>query len=432
MNKVKGLIILILVIMIPVNVFSAGEKEKEGEGVVTLVVWDYKYGEEKMGSAMKAIDDLFIKEHPNVIIEHVAQPHDEYYDILRAAVASGSGPDVAMGAVDPKMWVFADYLVSLDSYIDEWRDEISEDVWLSCTTDNDFNGGIKLVPLTVQGLGWYYNKALFEKAGLNADQPPTDWSDFLSACAKLKSSGITPIIWGNTPSYGSEWLRRSLATNFYGKEGIEGFRTGISNFSDPEFVTIIEMINELSVKEYLDPRGAGQPIFMDSVDQFKAGKGALYLGLISDIAHWKDYADALGKDNIGYFPNINHPGAKYKDRQMNQLAGIGYGIFSYSENIDLAAEYLRAYASGEGPKILVNETGAMVPNVNVDLSSLGYPQLMEILGYLKTNSTPDLKRYITSEVRQKSIDYDSLIFNAHELSVDEYIKKVQAILESSR
>ena len=43
-------------------------------------------------------------------------------------------------------------------------------------------------------VGVWYNKELFEKAGIDA--PPATWDEFLADVQKLKDAGITPIAVG--------------------------------------------------------------------------------------------------------------------------------------------------------------------------------------------------------------------------------------------
>ena len=54
------------------------------------------------------------------------------------------------------------------------------------------------MPFNLGMVGVWYNKALFEKAGIDA--PPATWSEFLEDVEKLKAAGITPIAVG-----GDKW-----------------------------------------------------------------------------------------------------------------------------------------------------------------------------------------------------------------------------------
>ena len=51
------------------------------------------------------------------------------------------------------------------------------------------------MPFEVGEVAFYYNKELFEKAGVKAEDIKT-WDDFLAAVKKLKAAGITPIVVG--------------------------------------------------------------------------------------------------------------------------------------------------------------------------------------------------------------------------------------------
>jgi raffinose/stachyose/melibiose transport system substrate-binding protein len=438
MKLFKKTVFLLFCILLSTSLFAAGQQEAEGTGAaeaeeITLVVWDFKYGEEEgAGPPFRKMDQMFMEAHPNVTIEHVAQPHDQYYEIIRAAVSAQEGPDVAMFHAEQRAYEMADFMVTLDNYVEPIRDDISQNAWLACTPDRDFDSGIKMVPLTTQGLGFYYNKELFKQAGLDPEKPPKSWTDFLSTCETLKKAGITPFLWGNTPAYNTNWLYRTLLVNFYESEGLAGFANGESNFTDERFVTVIEMMKEIQDRGYMDPEGASIPLFMDAINKFKNGKGAIFCGLLSDIAHWKDFADALGKDAVGYFPNINHPEAQNKNRQNSMGTGLGWGIMTWSKHKDVAAKYITHYVSGKAPLEFVNQTGALVPNSKIDYDSLGYPLLSEILDYLKNNAVDDPVAFIPAAANNDLMSYDELLFNSQEISVDEYIKRAQESLENAR
>ena len=51
-----------------------------------------------------------------------------------------------------------------------------------------------------------YNKAHFETAGLDPENPPATWEAFIEACEKLKAAGITPISGGLKDGPWGEWF----------------------------------------------------------------------------------------------------------------------------------------------------------------------------------------------------------------------------------
>lgn len=399
---------------------------------ITLTVWDFKYNDPGMHATMVKIDSMFTKKYPNVKINHVAQPNDQYYQLLRAAAQANEGPDVAMlHGARGDVYELDQFEVKLDKYIKPWRKEIPEDSWRVAATKRNFKNGIKMIPMTSQGFGFYYNKAYFKKAGLNPDTPPKDWNSFLAACEKLKAAGMVPITSG-IRDYTANFIFRTLAANIYGKE-VSGLQTGKQNFAkNAAFKKAAEMVVELKRKGYFGPNGASIPYFMDAINMFAAGKGAIFCGLLSDIANWKQFSDALGKDNIGYFPSINFPQAKYKDMQSFQPVGMGFGVMTWSKHQALGAKYAEFYARGEGAETFIAGTGALSPNTSLNIATLGYPVLKEINGYLKKNISEDYQTWFNGSFEQDLIAVTQQLLVTGEIDAEQYVQQVQKIAQQHK
>ena len=64
----------------------------------------------------------------------------------------------------------------------------------------------------IWGIPWYavqqpitYNKTMFAKAGLDPENPPSTWAEFMNACEKLKSIGVTPYGLGTKDAWYMAW-----------------------------------------------------------------------------------------------------------------------------------------------------------------------------------------------------------------------------------
>jgi len=426
MKKEKGIypgILMLAMVLLPALLFAGGSKEVEKR---TLTVWDFKYGEiEGAGPVMKELDSQFMEAHPGVIIEHVAQPNDQYNNIVRASVASMAGPDVVMvngGAA----WLkdFSEYIYTLN---DDFADSIDE--WPeSIIAQGSIGNELKSIPLTGQGFGFYYNKALFKEAGLDPDDPPVAWDDFLAACKSLKDAGITPILFPNANMDPSRFTAWTFLSNFYPTdESLEAWRTGKASYlDDPGFKTVLSMLDELRGREYLDPDGASVAYFMDGIEQFKHGEGAMMIGLLSDIAHWKDFSDALGKDNVGYFPTVNYPSSTNGGKQIFSF-GIGWSVLENSENKDLAVEYIKHYTRGEGIVYFTGSLGALSPNVKVELGAFAeeYPVFQDIMAYLAEGTVNHYFGYLPSGMRNETIVNYDVLLNARSITTQEAAENLE-------
>jgi ABC-type glycerol-3-phosphate transport system substrate-binding protein len=395
----------------------------------TLTVWDFKYSEVNATGAqapMKANDAAFEKANPGVKVVHVAQPtvDTQYYPIIQSAATVNDGPDVAMFHPGARVDGFADILVDLDPYIKDVKGQFTQASIEMCSLGQKLGAPVKVLPLTMQGFGIYYNKAAFKKAGLDPEKAPKTSADFLAACAKLQAAGIVPITTGQT--YSIDFFLRSQAANAYGPN-VAGLFDGSQKFDNPVFKQSAAFIKTLIDKGYMEKDGFSRPYFMDSIDKFAKGDGAIFFGLLSDVGNWKAFSDGFGLNNVGYFPAINFPGAKYKDQQVMQGAGIGYGVMKWSKNPKLAAAYVKFVSTGEGAKRYSAATGSLSPNTQAAGGATTYPVLKVIQEYLKNGQ----KDYIPLGYNGYEDDANRLCdraFVTNEISVDDFIAEYQKLV----
>lgn len=424
----------VLMVACALSVWAGGNKDKavKDKGPAVVTIWDFKYGDvQGVQPAMKKIDELIMQQNPDIKINHVGQANDNYYQLVRAAVQAGEGPDIVMFHGGVQAYEFDEYTIALDSYIKPWRSEISEFSWAYCSAGGMASNPVHMVPLTTQGFGIYYNKALFKQAGLDPEKAPSDIDSFMKACETLKKAGIVPITAGlQGAPYTLDFLFRCFVANIYGPD-TGSLGTGAQNFAgNAAFKKAAELVAEMFKKGYVDPAGTSTPYFMDGINNFAAGKGAMFVGLLSDVGHWKAFGDKLGKDNVGYFPTINFPEAKYRDQQVGQPAGIGYSVMKWSKNPDAAAKVVEGYARGEGNAVWMGMTGALSPNKNVDIKSLGYPLVAEIL---KKPFVIDFNTLLLNEDANGNFDrYCAQAFVSNEITVAQFVEACQGMLDNKK
>jgi ABC-type glycerol-3-phosphate transport system substrate-binding protein len=425
------LLIALISVCAVTGLFAGGTSESTSASAsqpVKLTVWDFKFGEAQAGGAqkpMKDMDALFMQKNPNVTIEHVAQPLEpQYYQIIQAAASAGKGPDVAMFHPGTRASQFDDILVNLTPYIQDVKDQFTTASIEACSKD----GKVKLLPMTMQGFGFYYNKDYFKKAGLDPEKPPKTAAEFLAAAEKLKAAGFVPVTVGQT--YTLDFALRAFVANDFGPN-VKGLKDGSAKFTDPLFRENIEFIKTLIAKGYLEKEGYSRPYFMDGIDKFAAGGGAIFMGLLSDVGNWKVFSDKLGANNVGYFPTINFPDSRYKDVQVAQPAGIGYGVLTWSKYPKVAADFVKFYTTGEAAKIYASGTGAMSPLTASTGLEMSYPALKAIQGYLKNTAVDYLSGVFTN---YGSYEDDSnrlldQVFVTGQLSTDNFITQYQNLIK---
>ena len=147
---------------------AGGSKSADSGSSGKLVVWDWKSSDANAANYVAKAKADFAKKHPNVTVEFVAQPFDQYYTLLGSAIQAGKGPDVMLFNGGGQLRDRTDSLVALDEYLAADKTRLAG--WEAFTK----NSKIYAAPITLQGHPIYYNKALYEKAGLNPDKPADD------------------------------------------------------------------------------------------------------------------------------------------------------------------------------------------------------------------------------------------------------------------
>ena len=394
----------------------------------TLTVWDFKYGGgDAAALVLKDLDTLFEAEHPGVTINHVGQPGDSYYQLIQGVATANAGPDVVMFHADGRLQQFASLLVTLDNDVSDVKAQFTPSSLIAVSSPPKAGGELKLLPMTSQGFGIYYNKVLFKKAGLDPSKAPKTEAEFLAACEKLKASGIVPIVTGK--DYTFDFLLRALVANIVGPNS-ESLITGDAIFATPAFKQAASFVKILVERGYIEKAGLTRPYFMDGINSFAAGSGGMFVGLLSDVGNWKVFSDKLGISNVGYFPTVNLPGVKYRDQQTAQPAGIGFGIFNWTKQQQLAVEYIKYITTGTGAARFAAASGALSPNMMIDSAKIPYPVLPTVIGYLKTGFSADFLTFGQANFENDLLRLDDQFLVTGELNVNQYVKGVQAAYHS--
>jgi ABC-type sugar transport system, periplasmic component len=200
------------------------------------------------------LPELVKEKYPNINIEVEQLPTDQYKQTVRLKFASGEGPDLFTwwAGLQAKDLVDAGYVKDLSSFsqMDKFKKEIADAY--------TFNGKNYAVPLGTSYLTTWYNKDAFKKAGIS--QLPTNWEEFLSACDKLKKSGITPITAGDKQSFVIQFGMYQLgASEIYADNSDfdNQLFTGKTKFTDKPWQNTVQKFADLYKKGYVIDNSLG-------------------------------------------------------------------------------------------------------------------------------------------------------------------------------
>ncbi|MFI0937595.1 extracellular solute-binding protein [Streptomyces sp. NPDC021020] len=233
--------------------------------------------------------------------------NDPYKEKLKTSLGSSDSPDIFLnwGGGNLSEYVKAGHVADLSGRLStDFKNEFLPSVLAGGTVD----GKVYAVPMEgVQPVALFYNKDVFEKAGIDA--PPATWKALLDDVDKIKAEGITPIALAGSQSWTELMWLEYLLDRVGGPQAFQGIEAGKAGAWDNAAVkTSLGMISDLV------DRGAFGKKF-DNVNQDAGGTNALLsqgkAGMLL-MGSW-EYADMLaaapkfvnaGKLGFTTFPTV--------------------------------------------------------------------------------------------------------------------------------
>ena len=144
-------------------------------------------------------------------------------------------------------------------------------------------------------IGVYYNKDLFEKAGVK--EFPETWTEFLDAIKKLKASGVIPIAMGTQTTYMAGHLHDQIFYKWLGTDAAKKLGSRDMKWTDPEVVETLQFVQDLIDAGAFDKNAAGMTDNI-AMTQFQQGEAAMVITGPWNIGSFEDPAETPVCDSI--------------------------------------------------------------------------------------------------------------------------------------
>jgi multiple sugar transport system substrate-binding protein len=177
--------------------FATGAQETEAEGggtaqkPVELSFWHYWDGAN--GEVLQGLIDEYEAANPNVTINAEFVPGSDLGSKLQTAIVGGQTPNLSIAdlVLMPRL-TKSGSLVPMDDYIAGSTIDLS-DFFQGPLVYGEHDNQRYSLPVSASNLGLFWNKELFEAAGLDPDTPPATWSELVSMAQTIKQE---TGVWG--------------------------------------------------------------------------------------------------------------------------------------------------------------------------------------------------------------------------------------------
>ncbi|ASU85117.1 sugar ABC transporter substrate-binding protein [Nocardiopsis gilva YIM 90087] len=271
-----------------------GEITGEVTGEITFQTWNLKADYSEYFNGVIA---AFEKEHPGATVKWLDQPAEGYAEKLSVDAAAGELPDVVNVAPD-LVYPLAKAELVLD--IDEARPEASKaylpDAWSGFAMPG--RSGTYAYPWYLNTGPIFYNRALFEQAGLDPDAPPTSYDElFDQAITMAEATDGEIAMLGQTPGI--------VDLGLYGSQLMNEDGTAFT-FNDAAAVEMIQRYKEMYDAGALVPESLTQD-YTGSGEQFMSEAIAWAPGSAYDLDNFRTNAPSLYK-NVGITEVLTNTG----------------------------------------------------------------------------------------------------------------------------
>lgn len=305
------------------------------------------WGSPQEKAAVEQMVADFEAQYPDIQVQAQHIPNTTYVEKISTMLASGDPPDVAyLGEGQALQWASEGALLDLTDYFSEDPEASSR---LEATYYNYGDGKTVGTNTAAETIVLYYNKALFEEAGVEA--PPTKaadaltWDAFVDLAKQLTrdrngNDALNPEFDPNNietygvsfPTWWGGYLPFVLSNggSFASEDGTQ------LTLNQPEAVEALQKMQDLIYVHHVAPTPTQAEAFPSADVMMQTGKVAMTID-----GHWKvlDFSQLGMEWGMGVLPKHDEP--------VTILLGAPTVIFANTEYPDAAFEFYKFHNNPE-------------------------------------------------------------------------------------
>lgn len=296
--------------------------------------------------ALRAILDDFEAANPDVVIKDVFKQSQQITAEVQAALAAGRPVDVAT-VIGKNIIFFLNNTPAVDMVAASGGDTAWLDGYLPNFLDLGRKGeAVYAIPHAYGTPMIYYNKDIFERAGLDPNTPPKTWSDVMETAKTItKETGMPGVahLHASMGDYGTMLMVTNAGATYLTPDGTE------AKFDTPEGIAILQVWQDMATTGVM-------PVATDREwsAAFQAGQLGMYM--TSSAALRAFVKAAKGNFALGV---ANYPTFQGKPRRVNNSGGALMLYAPEGPRREAAMKFLRFISQKEVANRWSRESGYM-------------------------------------------------------------------------
>ncbi|MDC7240373.1 MAG: sugar ABC transporter substrate-binding protein [Spirochaetales bacterium] len=375
----KKILVSLLLCAFSISLFAGGQQEGGSDEKVTLTFASWSVREERFNDYFDQLKADFESANPDITVEFAGYPYGELKKQVLILANAGQSPDIIQSE---RGWyssfVEGGYVAELDSLLGP---EYLVEVYPAILEDMKVDGSVYGVPWIASPFVLFYNKSLFEAAGLSPDQAPASYEEAMTMAEKLSAlkDGDGNSVYGLGQSTASVPVSGSAVLSMFFSYG-GGFRdsSGNLNVINAGNKAALEALQGMHAAKY-NPEGAK---LKDLRNLFAIGRLGMYFDQLWGVGG----AYAINPDlegSVGVTTPLSGSGAP----AGSSLEAHMLLISEDSPNKEAAAKFIKFATSPEQMGKYVEIAPFLFPKVDQVDGNPGYktnPGVAPVLSYADT------------------------------------------------
>lgn len=358
----------------------AASGEKTGEGI-TIRLLTRMSGADSGTKLKEDVIAQFQAKYPDITIQDEStNDSNSFTNQFKTDIASGNVADIIQWPGVSIMKEYADTGVFLDlTDLIESTPDIKQNVDKTLLDMMELSPvgspGTYALPINNQMEVFYYNKEIFEQAGI--EKTPETWDEFFEVCDKLKEAGVTPWVVGASNAWRVVHIQTGLLYKMCGVEKAKELGGREAKWTDEDVVETIAFIKELADRGIFGSDYLGLDYETEKA-MFVSGQTAMSFDGSWRISELADIEDHVGVFRMPYFTDRE----EFKDNDIaypSQLE-LGGHLKDEPEKLEYVWELASMFASQETQQRYAYDCGNIPVRGDVELDeSKMSPLLADLL-----------------------------------------------------